>query len=90
MKNLNPISKELIAPCGMNCAICSKYLSYLNHLKRNQCVGCKPRNQRCTYLFKKCSGINNKTTTDNAKFCFDCNLYPCKQINRMEDRYKNN
>ena len=29
MKKLNPISEKLIAPCGMNCAICSRYLAYV-------------------------------------------------------------
>jgi hypothetical protein len=74
----------------MNCAICSRYLSYLNNLKRSQCIGCRPRNQRCSYLFEKCTGINNIASTDNAVFCFVCNQYPCKQINRIDDRYRNN
>jgi hypothetical protein len=90
MENVNPISEELIAPCGMNCAICSRYLSHVNHLKRSQCIGCRPRNLRCTYLFAKCTGINNKITTKNAKFCFECEQYPCKQINRIDDRYRKN
>ena len=90
MKNLNPITEELIAPCGMNCTICSRYLSYINNLKRSQCIGCRPKNQYCTYLFKKCTGINHNTLTVNAVFCFECSQYPCKQIDRIEDRYKNN
>lgn len=32
MKKTNPIPEELIAPCGMNCAICSRYFSYINNL----------------------------------------------------------
>jgi hypothetical protein len=89
MKKLNPISEELIAPCGMNCAVCSRYLAYINDLKRSQCIGCRPRNERCTYLFEKCTGINN-TSEGNTVFCFECSQYPCKQINRMDDRYRNN
>ncbi len=84
-----PLAKELIAPCGMNCSICSKYLAYVNNLKRSQCKGCRPRNQRCTYLFEKCTGIN-RTTKGNAAFCFECGSYPCEQINRMDDRYRSN
>jgi hypothetical protein len=87
MKETNSISKELIAPCGMNCAICSKYLSYVNNLKQSQCVGCRPRNKRCEYLFAKCLGANN-TTTCNAVFCFECDQYPCKEIQRMDNRYR--
>jgi len=91
MKQSNPISKELIAPCGMNCAICSRYLSHLNDFKKSQCVGCRPGNKKCSYLFEKCSGINNMLNGNaRAKFCFKCDQYPCKQINRMDDRYRKN
>jgi hypothetical protein len=89
MKKSNPISAELIAPCGMNCAICSRHLSYINNQKRSQCVGCRPRNKACSYLFGKCSGINH-TAKGNAAFCFECDDYPCKQIDRLDDRYKKN
>ena len=84
---MNPISEELIAPCGMNCAICSRYLSYVNDLKRSQCIGCRPRNETCEYLFMKCTGIN-RASKGNTAFCFECDQYPCKQINRMDDRYR--
>ncbi len=84
-----PISEGLIAPCGMNCSICSKYLAYLNNLNRSQCSGCRSRNTRCTYLFDKCSGINNALEINEAtKFCLECGQYPCKQINRMDTRYR--
>jgi hypothetical protein len=89
MNRANPITEELIAPCGMNCAICSRHLSYVNNLKRSQCVGCRPRNQKCEYLFGKCTGINHAAKGD-ASCCFDCDQYPCKQIDRMDDRYRKN
>ncbi len=86
-----PISEELIAPCGMNCSVCSKYLSYKNNLNRSQCPGCRPSNKKCTYLFDKCSGINNGLKINaTTKFCFECDQYPCKQINRMDARYRSN
>lgn len=83
------IPEELIAPCGMNCAICSRYLAFKNNLKRSQCVGCRPRNQKCAYLFGKCTGINN-TIAGDAVFCYECEHYPCKQITRMDERYRTN
>ena len=89
MKKMNSFSEELIAPCGMNCAICSRYLAYVNNLKRSQCIGCRPGNKICTYLFKKCTGINNKAKGD-AAFCFKCDQYPCKQIDRIDSRYMKN
>ncbi len=91
MKKTNTISEELIAPCGMNCGICSRYLAYVNNLKRSQCSGCRPENKKCSYLFKKCSGINHELKGNaNATFCFECEQYPCRQINRMDDRYRKN
>lgn len=91
MKGAITIPEELIAPCGMNCAICSKYLAYINNLTRSKCAGCRPSNKKCTYLFEKCSGINHALEGNaTAKFCFECNQYPCKQINRMDSRYSNN
>jgi Protein of unknown function (DUF3795) len=87
MRKINPIPKELIAPCGMNCAICSRYLSYINNLERSKCVGCRQRNKKCTYLFKNCAGPNN-ISNGKATYCFECNHYPCKQINHIDDRYR--
>lgn len=89
MNTPNPIPEDLIAPCGMNCAICSRHLSYINHLKRSQCTGCRPGNKECTYLFQKCSGMNSALKGNaTAHFCFECDQYPCKQINRMDNRYR--
>lgn len=91
MKEIIPIPEELIAPCGMNCTICSNYLAYVNNLNRSQCAGCRPSNKKCTYLFEKCSGINHALEGNaTAKYCFECSQYPCKQINRMNSRYCKN
>ncbi|MBN1267010.1 MAG: DUF3795 domain-containing protein [Anaerolineales bacterium] len=87
MKPEKPLSAELIAPCGMNCAICSRYLSFLNGLKRSQCSGCRPGHVNCTYLFAKCSGVNHQSVKE-AVFCFECDQYPCAQIKRMDKRYQ--
>ena len=89
MEKTSPFSSELIAPCGMNCAICSRYLSHQNNLKRSKCVGCLLGNKQCEYLFKKCTGINN-TPKNNASYCFECEQYPCKEIKRMDKRYRKN
>lgn len=89
MRKSNPITEDLIAPCGMNCAICSRYLAHVNDLKKSQCIGCRPRNKRCTYLFGNCEG-NKNIAVGNASFCFECDHYPCKQIKRMDKRYRDN
>lgn len=87
--NTNTGPEQLIAPCGMNCTVCSRYLSYAHGLNRPQCVGCRPGNKRCHYLFEKCSGINSGLAGNAAaSFCIECAEYPCRQIDRMDDRYR--
>lgn len=87
---MSGIDRDLIAPCGMNCAVCSRYLAYRNSLKKSQCRGCRPDNKKCSYLFEKCSGINNSVSgTSRASFCSECDQYStCKQISRMDKRYR--
>ena len=90
MKKLNPIPEGLIAPCGMNCAICSRYLSYVNNLKRSQCTGCRAANKNCGAILKsKCIRIKN-ISKGNIAFCFECSQYPCKRLNHLDKRYRNN
>jgi len=89
MKPESLLSPDLAAPCGMNCAICSRYLAYFNGMKRSQCSGCRPGSVKCTYLFEKCSGINHAAEPE-VVFCFKCDQYPCKEIKRMDKRYREN
>jgi hypothetical protein len=90
MKNKNPISEHLIAPCGMNCALCSRYLAYLNNLKRSHCIGCRPANKNCGALLKnKCTGAKN-ILKGNILFCFECSQYPCKKLIHLDERYRAN
>jgi hypothetical protein len=84
-----PRRHTLLAPGGRHCAICSRYLAYSNNLNKSHCVGCRPRNKRCTYLFKNCTGPKT-ISNGKASYCFQCPEYPCKQINRMDKRYKVN
>ena len=86
---MNPITEELIAPCGINCALCSRYLAYKNKLSRSQCIGCRPADRNCTYLFGKCTETNNPPTGKRT-FCYECNHYPCQYLNRVDLRYRKN
>jgi hypothetical protein len=74
----------LIAPCGMNCAICMNYLR-----ERNKCPGCRgpDTNKRVTRIrckIKICEVFND---TD-IKFCFECTYYPCEKLEHLDNRYK--
>ena len=79
--------EELIAPCGMNCAVCSRYLAHVNNLKRSQCIGCRPRGKKCAYLFREC-GEPRDSAGRKARFCFACREYPCERIDHMDKRYR--
>jgi len=75
----------LIAPCGMNCALCLAYLR-----EKNRCVGCrgdddaKPRScALCT--LKTCERRAGST----GDYCFDCDgTYPCARLRRLDHRYR--
>ena len=82
-------SQELIAPCGMNCAICSGYLA-LNHdvksegIRMPYCKGCRPRGKICAFLKKRCELLlNNK-----VRFCYECENFPCEALLRLDKRYR--
>ena len=91
-ESLPRIDPELIAPCGMNCAICSAYLAGLNELKRKKgkiayCKGCRARDKKCAFLKKRCEdGL--KLLHGKVEFCYQCNRFPCKSLSRLDARYK--
>jgi hypothetical protein len=75
---------ELIAPCGMNCAIC------LAHLReKNICFGC---NSNEGYKAKSCSNclIKNceKLKRTKSGFCYDCEIFPCARLKNLDKRYR--
>jgi hypothetical protein len=80
---------ELIAPCGMNCALCSRYLALKNKVRSKgvrmaYCTGCRPRNRTCAALKKKCEKLLNREVT----FCFECNSFPCDILRKIDTKYK--
>lgn len=81
---------ELIAPCGMNCGICSGYLTYLNNIPRKKithCKGCRARNKQCAFLKKRCQD-DLKLLKGEIDFCFECNCFPCERLIHLDERYK--
>jgi len=79
---------ELIAPCGMNCGICSSYLAFKNDIKNKgikmpYCAGCRPRNKQCAFLKKRCEILLNGKVT----YCFECASYPCERLRHIDKRY---
>ncbi len=87
MVNLN---KELIAPCGMNCGICSSYLAYKNNIPRkviSNCISCRARNKQCAFLKKKCRD-DLKLLKGEIEFCFECGYFPCEILTKLDKSYR--
>lgn len=83
------IDSILIAPYGMNCALCSAYLALKNDLKgkgvkMTYCAGCRPRNKMCAFLKKPCSKLSN----GKISFCFECGTFPCRRLKTIDKRYR--
>jgi hypothetical protein len=79
----------LIAPCGMNCAICSAYLAREYDLKkqgimRNYCAGCRPRGKNCAFMKKTCEKLGNGL----VNYCFECADFPCRRLKALDKRYR--
>jgi len=75
----NPFRTTLVAPCGMNCAICMAYLREKNH-----CSGCNAPNRLCS-INCTISACEKK----RGKFCSpSCGEFPCKRLSHLDKRYR--
>lgn len=79
---------ELVAPCGMNCGVCKAYLAYSRGVpkergKTTHCSGCVPRQKKC-YIKRGCEQLSKS----KIRFCFECERMPCKNLNRLDSRYR--
>ncbi|MBG7617240.1 MAG: DUF3795 domain-containing protein, partial [Chloroflexi bacterium] len=82
------MEKELIAPCGMNCAVCSSYLAKKYDVKSqgikiSYCGGCRPRDKKCAFLKKRCELL----LKGKVEYCSSCEDYPCKNLKQIDKRY---
>ena len=83
-----PKNIELIAPCGMNCAICKGYIAFTHGVPRvkgkvTYCAGCLPRAKNC-YIKRNCK----KLTHHEIQFCYECDEMPCKNLAHLDARYR--
>jgi len=71
--------RELVAPCGMNCNLCS----WVVDPSKPNCVGCRPRGRGCIHK----RGLCRKLARQEIDFCYKCEDYPCENLLALEDRY---
>lgn len=79
MKSLPRMSRDLVAPCGMNCNLCSWVLDPT----KPGCPGCRPRGRGCVH--KK--GLCRKLARQEIDFCYKCADFPCLNLLAIEARY---
>ncbi len=80
---------ELIAPCGMNCGICSGYLALTRDVKTKgirmpYCAGCRPRRKNCAFLKKQCDLLR----MGQVEYCHECRSFPCRRLQDLDTRYR--
>jgi hypothetical protein len=81
----------LIAPCGMNCAVCSAFLARKYDLKkqgimRSYCAGCRPQGRNCAFMKKNCERLGKGL----VPYCYECTEYPCRRLKHLDKRYRTN
>lgn len=83
------MEEQLIAPCGMNCALCVSYLAMKNDLQKKgfskkYCAGCLPRGKNCVFMKKSCERLG----CGIVRFCYECGDFPCRRLKELDKRYR--
>jgi hypothetical protein len=82
------MDKELIAPCGMNCGLCSRYLALQNDVQSKEikipyCEGCRPKDRKCAFQ-KRCQLLLKR----QVRYCYECPDFPCDNLHKLDNRYR--
>lgn len=83
------IEEKLIAPCGMNCAVCVAFIGKKIDINkkgfnRTYCEGCLPRGENCLHMGSRCELLKDGL----VRFCFECESFPCKRLKALDKRYR--
>ena len=80
------MKKEMIAPCGINCAVCRSHLR-----SKNKCDGCLVQHGNKLSYCATC-GIKLCAEHEKAEFtyCYECGMFPCAKLKKLFKRYKEN
>jgi len=80
---------DLVAPCGMNCGTCSRYLAGTRDIRKfgvrmPNSRGCCPGTKSCAFLKRQCRLLTEGTVTS----CSLCPGFPCKGLGVLDKRYQ--
>lgn len=81
---VKPIQARMLAPCGINCAVC------IGHLReKNRCPGCTdPREAAKLPHCRRCHFLTCPEPRRSRRFCFDCTRFPCRRLRQLDLRYR--
>jgi len=88
-KNPEKTEEALIAPCGMNCGVCSRYLAMKydiqsKGIKMGYCAGCRPRGKLCSFIVKRCRML----MSGDLENCYECSEFPCAAAEKLSEKYR--
>ena len=83
------MEERMIAPCGMNCALCISYQAREYDLnsqgfRRTCCEGCLPRGRNCLHMGDGCRTLGEGL----VRFCHGCGDFPCRRLRALDRRYR--
>ena len=84
MKMPRIIEDIMLAPCGMNCAVCYKHVGIRKYGK--PCEGCLKGDLGKPEHCRKCN-IKSCAQEKGYAHCFECANFPCKLIKNLEKSY---
>jgi hypothetical protein len=82
MKMYTAIPANMLAPCGITCAVC-----YVHLKKKKPCLGCRGQDASKPEHCRKCE-IKDCATGQGIKFCLECPTFPCAIIKRLDKSYR--
>lgn len=75
---------SLIAPCGMNCGICTAHLR-----DKKKCPGCNGNDVNKSASCINCKIKNcEKRQESNWELCYECDTFPCTRMKQLDKRYR--
>ncbi len=82
------LKPALMAPCGMNCGVCKRYLAFSRGVPAERgkiihCIGCRPQGKNC-YIKRGCKKLGK----NQIEYCHECTEMPCKNLAHLEKRYQ--
>jgi hypothetical protein len=75
---------KMIAPCGMNCALCMAY-----QREKNRCRSCLGPDDQKPNQCVRCVVVTCEIRRDlGLKYCSGkCGKYPCRRLKQLDKRY---